>query len=134
MKSKADYHAALQLAQQELGQLIQQREAISIRIMQLEGTARGLATLAGQTKIAKQSFRMGLADAIVIALRNAAQPMSTVGVRDILVAMGVQFTRFSNPMSALHNALRRLLQKGLIIKLTGFPPRYALRHLSLRRR
>ena len=110
-----DYHAALQVARQELGQLIQQREAISIRIMQLGRTVQGLATLAGQTQIAQQSFRMELTDAIVIALRNAAQPMSAVGIRDMLVAMGVQFARFSNPMAALHNALRRLLQKGLII-------------------
>jgi hypothetical protein len=114
-----DYQAALQAARQELGQLIQQREVISIRIMQLERTVQGLATLAGQTQIAQQSFRMDLTDAIVIALRNAAQPMSAVEIRDMLVAMGVQFARFSNPMAALHNALRRLLQKGLIIEFTG---------------
>lgn len=114
-----DYQAALLVARQELTQLLQQREVISIRIMQLERTIEGLATLAGQSQIAQQSFRMELTDAIVIALRNAAQPMSPTEIRDMLVAMGVHFARFSNPMSALHNALRRLQRKGMVLEFAG---------------
>lgn len=114
-----DYVAALQAAREEFAQLAKQRDAISIRMLQLEKTIQGLATLAGQTQIAQPSFQMELGDAIVIALQNAAQPMSPVGIRDMLVAMGVQFARFVNPMSAVHNALKRLKHKRLIIEYEG---------------
>jgi hypothetical protein len=114
-----DYVAALQAAREEFAQLAKQRDAISIRMLQLEKTIQGLATLAGQTQIAQGSFQMELSDAIVIALQNAAQPMSPVGIRDMLVAMGVQFARFVNPMSAIHNALKRLKHKRLIIEYEG---------------
>ncbi|HEV3275791.1 MAG TPA: hypothetical protein VG860_03155 [Terriglobia bacterium] len=113
-----DYNAALQAARQELAGLVQQREGISIRIMQLEKTIAGLATLAAQNQV-QQTYQIELSEAILIAMRNAAQPMSPVGIRDMLVAMGFQFSRFVNPMSAVHNALRRLHRKRLIVEYEG---------------
>ena len=113
-----DYNSALQAARQELAQLVQQREAITIRIMQLEKTVAGLATLAAQNQV-QQTYQIELSEAIIIAMRNAAQPMTAVGIRDLLVAMGFQFGRFVNPMSAVHNSLRRLKKRRLLTEYQG---------------
>jgi len=113
------YQAALQAAREEFAKLEKDRDAISIRMLQLEKTIQGLTILAGQKQIAQQPSQMELTDAILIALQYAAQTMSPVGIRDILVAMGVQFSRFMNPMSAIHNALKRLRNKKLVIEYEG---------------
>jgi hypothetical protein len=104
-----------------MAELVRQREALAVRILQLEKTIQGLTALSAQNDagLPGRSYRIELAEAILIALRNAGQPMSPVGVRDMLVAMGVNFGRFVNPMSAVHNALQRLRKRRLVVCWEG---------------
>lgn len=114
-----DYTVALEASRARFAELAKQRDAISIEMMQLEKNIQALVILSGQVH-AHQGFRMDLNDAILLALRNSAQLMTPVGIRDLLVAMGVQFKgRFANPMSAIHNALKRLKKKGAVIEYEG---------------
>jgi hypothetical protein len=116
-----DYSSALWAAREEMAELVRQREALAVRILQLEKTIQGLTALSAQNDagLPGRSYRIELAEAILIALRNAGQPMSPVGVRDMLVAMGVNFGRFVNPMSAVHNALQRLRKRRLVVCWEG---------------
>jgi len=116
-----DYSSALWAAREEMAELVRQREALAVRILQLEKTIQGLTALSAQNDagLPGRSYRIELTEAILIALRNAGQPMSPVGVRDMLVAMGVNFGRFVNPMSAVHNALQRLRKRRLVVCWEG---------------
>jgi hypothetical protein len=117
------YRATLEAAQRELAEAIRNRDLWNTRILQLQQTIRNLSVLTAQETVGDQiRVAVELNDAIMLALRNTAQPLTPVEIRNGLVAMGFQMGRrmhFSNPMSALHNALGRLEKKGLVRKLNN---------------
>jgi len=52
----------------------------------------------------------GLTDACRVVLKNAGKPMTPTDVRDRLEAIGVDLSKYTNSLAAVHTVLKRLNQ------------------------
>lgn len=98
-------------AERQIKDLKSQRDALNLQILQLENYSRDLRALIAQDAVTERTqaqSSLGLRDAILIILRNSNAPMSTVEIRDALLAAGYSFGAFRNHMAAIHNTLRRM--------------------------
>jgi uncharacterized coiled-coil DUF342 family protein len=129
---QADYRAALDAAAKELENVTRQRDALNVRMMQLQGTIRGLQALITHTNQADHAAQVELesiqlADAIMTVLRSMGRPMKAMEIRDALAQMGFDLDRFVNPLAAIHNAIKRLAESGQIQTLGRKTPLDAFR-------
>jgi hypothetical protein len=102
-----DYRAALAAAIKEYEDLGQQRRAIDDRLAQLGQTVGTLTRLLGLTP----TVPLGLTDACRMVLRGG-QPMTPVEVRDRLLAIGVDVSKYANDLAGVHTILKRLNGSG----------------------
>jgi hypothetical protein len=102
-----DYRAALDAAIKEYETLGRERRAIDDRIAQLGQTIGTLTRLLGLTP----TVPLGLTDACRMVLRSG-QPMTPVEVRDRLVAIGIDTSKYANDLAAVHTILKRLNASG----------------------
>ena len=102
-----DYHAALAAAIKEYEDLGQQRRAIDDRLAQLGQTVGTLTRLLGLTP----TVPLGLTDACRMVMRSG-QPMTPIEVRDRLVAIGIDMSKYANDLAAVHTILKRLHASG----------------------
>jgi hypothetical protein len=114
-----DYRAALAAAIKEYEDLGQQRRAIDDRLAQLGQTVGTLTRLLGLTP----TVPLGLTDACRMVLRGG-KPMTPVEVRDRLLAIGVDVSKYANDLAAVHTILKRLNGSGEL----RFVPRGPGRH------
>lgn len=102
-----DYRAALAAAIKEYEDLGQQRRALDDRLAQLGQTIGTLTRLLGLTT----TVPLGLTDACRMILRNG-QPMTPIEVRDRLLAIGIDVSKYANDLAAVHTILKRLKHSG----------------------
>jgi hypothetical protein len=102
-----DYRAALAAAIKEYEELGQRRRAIDDRLAQLGQTIGTLTRLLGLTP----TVPLGLTDACRMVLRGG-KPMTPVEVRDRLLAIGVDVSKYANDLAAVHTILKRLNGSG----------------------
>jgi hypothetical protein len=98
------YRKALEAAAREYEALGRQRQQIDQRLAELAQTLGTLSRLCGF----EPTVGLGLSDACRLALRGSGVPMSPVEVRDRLKAIGVDLSRYSNDLAAVHTTLKRL--------------------------
>jgi hypothetical protein len=103
-----DYRRALEAAVREYEALGEQRQQIDRRLAELAQTMSTLSRLCGIVP----TVSLGLTDACRLALRGAGLPMTPVEVRDRLKAFGVDLTRYTNDLAAVHTTLKRLNDAG----------------------
>ena len=103
-----DYRQALDAAVKEYEQLGEQRRAIDTRLAQLAQTIGTLNRLCGFTP----TVFWGLTDACRVVLRGAGHPMTPVEVRDRLEAIGMDLSKYTNSLAAIHIVLKRLKEAG----------------------
>ena len=103
----ANYRDALASAIKEYEDLGQQRRDIDDRLAQLAQTIGTLTRLLGLTP----SVPLGLTDACRLALRTGV-PMTPIEVRDRLLAIGVDLSKYVNDLAAIHTVLKRLNEAG----------------------
>jgi hypothetical protein len=106
--SDDDYRRALDAAVREYEQALADRAALDTRIAQLQQTIGTLTKLCGFTP----TVPLGLTDACRMVLGNAATPLTPTAIRDRLDAVGVDLSRYSNPLAAIHTVLKRLVEAG----------------------
>jgi len=106
--SHEDYRRALEAAVREYEALGEQRQQIDRRLAELAQTMSTLSRLCGITP----TVSMGLTDACRMTLRGAGLPMTAVEVRDRLKAFGLDLTRYTNDLAAVHTTLKRLNDAG----------------------
>jgi hypothetical protein len=102
-----DYRAALAAAIKEYEDLGRQRRAIDDRLAQLGQTIGTLTRLLGLTP----TVPLGLTDACRMIMRGG-QPMTPVEVRDRLLAIGFDVSKYANDLAAVHTILKRLNGSG----------------------
>jgi hypothetical protein len=102
-----DYRAALAAAITEYEDLGRQRRAIDDRLAQLGQTIGTLTRLLGLTP----TVPLGLTDACRMVMRGG-QPMTPIEVRDRLLAIGVDVSKYANDLAAVHTILKRLNGSG----------------------
>jgi hypothetical protein len=105
--TNTDYRAALAAAIKEYEDLGRQRREMDDRLAQLGQTIGTLTRLLGLTP----TVPLGLTDACRMVLRNG-QPMTPVEVRDRLLAIGIDVSKYANDLAAVHTILKRLNASG----------------------
>jgi hypothetical protein len=103
-----DYRRALQTAIREYEALGDERRRIDSRLSELAQTIGTLSRLCGITA----TVPWGLTDACRTVLRNAGGPLTPVEVRDRLLGIGVDLSRYSHDLAAVHTTLKRLNEAG----------------------
>ena len=102
-----DYRAALDAAIKEYEALGQERRAIDDRLAQLGQTIGMLTRLLGLTP----TVPLGLTDACRMVLRHG-DPMTPVQIRDRLMGIGFDLSKYANDLAAIHTILKRLNGSG----------------------
>jgi hypothetical protein len=115
-----DYRRALEAATAEYEALGQQRQQIDKRLSELAQTISTLSRLCGLTP----TVPWGLTDACRIVLRSGV-PMAPTDVRDRLLAIGFDLSKYTSELAAIHTVLKRLNEAGELRFLTGGPKRGA---------
>lgn len=103
-----EYRKALDAACREYEELGRQRVVLDARLAQLAQSIGTLMRLLGFAT----AMPWGLTDACRTVLRNAGVPMSPTEVRDRLELIGVDLSKYSNELAAIHTVLRRLNDSG----------------------
>ena len=88
----------------EYEELGQQRRDLDERLAQLSHTIGTLNRLCGFTP----NVFWGLTDACRLVLRCGGHPMTPMEVRDKLQAIGVDLSKYSSSLAAIHTVLKRL--------------------------
>ena len=105
-----EYRRALEAAIAEYESLGEQRRQIDARLSELAQTITTLSRLCGIVP----TVPWGLTEACRTVLRNAGGPMTPVEVRDRLQGIGVDLSRYSSDLAAVHTTLKRLNEAGEI--------------------
>jgi len=111
-----DYRAALDAALKEYETLGREKGAIDDRLAQLGQTIGTLTRLLGLTP----TVPLGLTDACRMILRHG-EPLKPVAVRDRLVSIGIDMSKYANDLAAVHTILKRLNGSGELRFIPGTP-------------
>ncbi len=137
-----DFRKALDAANQELAALTQKRTAIDQRMTQLMATVETLTALLqeppnytpkAEWEAAGEILNeAGITEAIRHVLRTSKTPMAPPQIRNALAAAGVELN-YANPMSVIHNTLKRLEKQGELLTVkshTGQTVAYTTRWVA----
>jgi hypothetical protein len=114
--TEQDYRAALDAALKEYEALGREKGAIDDRLAQLGQTIGTLTRLLGLTP----TVPLGLTDACRMILRHG-EPLTPVAVRDRLVSIGIDMSKYANDLAAVHTILKRLNSSGELRFIPGTP-------------
>ena len=110
--SKDEYRRALDAAVREYEKLTSERAQLDARISQLQHSIAALTKLCGF----EPTVPLGLTDACRLALRNSPTPLTALELRDRLTSIGIDLTKYSNPLASIHTVLRRMREGGEIVE------------------
>jgi hypothetical protein len=116
-----DYRRALDAAAREYEALGDKRREIDQRLAELAQSMATLSRLLGLTP----TVPLGLTDAVRLVVRGAGLPMTPIEVRDRLVGVGFDVSKYVNDLAAVHTILKRLNEAGEL----RFIPRAPGKHL-----
>jgi hypothetical protein len=102
------YRSALDAAVREYEKLGEQRREIDERLAQLAQTIGTLNRLCGLVP----TVFWGLTDACRVVLKGFGRPMAPLEVRDRLLAIGFDLSKYANSLAAIHTVLKRLAEAG----------------------
>jgi len=114
------YVDALNKARQELDDLLIQRAEMDGRISQLEVTINGLAALCDPTDYYQGTphppldASAGITDAIRMVLNQSHTAMTAPQIRDALLDMGYDTSRYASILTVIHNTIKRMNDQGEI--------------------
>jgi hypothetical protein len=116
-----DYKRALDAACREYEEVVRQRAALDKRLAQLHESIGALTRLCGYTP----AVSWGLTDACRVVLARAEHPLTPLGVRDRLAAIGFDLSKYSSDLSAIHTVLKRLNRAGELRFIARAPGNHA---------
>jgi hypothetical protein len=105
-----DYKRALDSACREYDTLTKQRADLDGRIAQLTQSIGNLTRLCGYVP----TVPLGLTDACRMVLKAAGHPLTALEVRAQLEAMGIDLSKYSSDIAAIHTVLKRLHGSGQV--------------------
>jgi hypothetical protein len=106
--SKEEYQRALAAAVREYEALGEERRNIDKRLSELVQTINTLNRLCGIAP----TMAWGLTDSCRFVVRTAGHPVTPTEVRDRLEAMGMDLSKYSSSLAAIHTILKRLRDAG----------------------
>jgi hypothetical protein len=114
-KALADIHT-------ELDALVAQRNELDKRIAKLRQSATSLQSLiedevdGGPSEFMRELAEIGLTDACREVLKATGEWMLATVIRDSLSTVGYDTTGQKNPLSSIHNILKRLVDSGEVVE------------------
>jgi len=105
-----DYKRALDSACREYEAITKQRADLDERIAQLTQSIGNLTRLCGYVP----TVPLGLTDACRTVLKAAGHPLTALEVRAQLEAMGIDLSKYTNDLAAIHTVLKRLNESGQV--------------------
>ena len=110
----SEYRQALNVARAELEKLEEQREETDNRIAQLKQTIVSLATLCKDKTFlaawAKDIEAAGITENCREVLRAAPIALTPLEVKDGLLKMGLDASKYTNLLASIHSVLKRLVE------------------------
>jgi hypothetical protein len=106
--SNEDYQRALAAAVREYEALGVERRNVDKRLAELVQTISTLNRLCGIAP----TVAWGLTDSCRYVVRTAGHPVTPTEVRDRLEAMGMDLSKYSSSLAAIHTILKRLREAG----------------------
>jgi hypothetical protein len=103
-----DYKRALEAANREYEDLLEQRASLDVRIARLAQSIGSLTRLCGYIPAVK----WGLTEACRMVLQSAGYALTPVEIRAQLEAMGLDMSRYTNDLAVIHTTLKRLTKSG----------------------
>jgi hypothetical protein len=107
-----EYRRALDVAVREYETLTAERAALDTRLSQLQHSIAALTKLCGF----EPTVPLGLTDGCRLVLRNSSVGLTVLEVRDRLTSIGVDLSRYSNPLASIHTVLRRMHENGEVVE------------------
>jgi hypothetical protein len=131
------YQKALAGANEEMKELLQQRNAIDNRIARLTATIAALGALGTETPRLEDTPELGdlgISDAIRQVLKDANQYLTPAEIKVLLIKAQVDLNKYANASAVIHNTLKRLEAQGELATMTidpgivtySFKPRFIL--------
>jgi len=120
---RRNYERTIHGTVREISKLLNARDAINVRLVELLAAVRGMSLLLGESGPKEEYVRdlaqrilqpPGLKAAIAFILRTSSRALRPAEVRDELLARGYDLRKYTFPMGAIHGALRELIEKGEI--------------------
>jgi hypothetical protein len=120
---KEFFASALSEARRNLEELLAKRSEIDTRISRLKNTIDALtAQLEAEDDLNSTAAVLrsvgldfdnvtGITDAIRDVLRRSQTPLTAPQIRDALVARGFDVSRYSNPLTVIHNTINRMYKQ-----------------------
>lgn len=114
----SNYKLALQAATAEMSDVLAERRKLDARLSQLKETIEGLTALIEDRPTAvaapdgEATAESGISDAIRTLLHVSKVPLSPIQIRGSLIGRGFDLSEYANPMSVIHNTLKRLDKQG----------------------
>ena len=106
----AVYRDALDRAYDEWRGLQEQEKQITIRKAQLKRTFQALCPLAfPEDQIAWDVNVLSLANAIRLVIQSSDRPITAIEMRGRLTDLGVDLSKYENPMASIHTAVNRMV-------------------------
>jgi hypothetical protein len=127
MASASAFETALKEAKKSLQEALEERSAIEHRIVSLKQTIEGLTSLCSSDSDEEflvagegdsSTFQLtSLTDAIRRVFSTSNEPMLTpTEVRDALLAIGVDLSKYKQPLVPIHNTLKRLVTQQELVE------------------
>ncbi|HXZ40483.1 MAG TPA: hypothetical protein VEG68_07050 [Terriglobales bacterium] len=117
----SDYQKALDAAHAEIQEILRQKATLDLRLTQLKKTIDALNALVQEAPTLEDNWisavagmlgDVGISNAIRCVLLESPVPMTPVEIRDALEVHGVALGHYANPLSVIHNTLKRLTDQG----------------------
>ena len=130
MDTKTTYRKDLQQAQDELIELVRQRETLEQKIAKLKRRAALLAQLCEQEEAAQGIIDLdlrGLIDVCRTAMRASVKEWMTISdIEDIIKQLGFPLHEYKAPTASITTTVNRIVEdrEAKVIRETGVPARY----------
>ena len=127
------YDPALQKASEELATALEERDRWILEVARLYNLVISLSTAAGLTPVAVgEKGTFSFTETVLATVTRTPEPMSAVQVRDAMVSFGQDLSKYSNPLSHIHQTLKRLAVQGRLVEINGTYKRTPLYESLLR--
>jgi len=116
---RSDYTKAYKKAIADLQEKIRQRDALTIEIARLQALAKSLRAAALSSReafiaVQAQAEEVGIQELVLTCIRMSQRPITALEVRDQLLAINFDLTRYANAMAVIHSGIKRLKEAGKI--------------------
>jgi hypothetical protein len=121
--AESGFPDALVEAKEALERLLRERQQLDIRIAKMEQVVAALRSVAepGDADVAATGFTDGVR---AVLRASSDRPLSPTEIREGMLAMGFELSRYQQPLASIHVVLKRLQRSGEAMEIGDENKRY----------